>query len=389
MPSFHEEKDHMAERSIPLIEISGTPAERGRAYGEAARTEIARSLDYYREAFAASSGLAWPDVLTRARSWRGIIHQAAPHLLEEMDGIAEGAGVTADDIVALNARGEIVRSHDSEFTAMPEQTDGCSSFALLPTATGDGHVYCGQNWDWREGTEATTVMVRVVQPPKPTIIMQVEAGQVGRHGANSAGIALNANGLDGRFGTPPGLPQPLMRRLILESANMRDALRVPFSVRQHIATNLLLTHRDGFAIDLETTPADHQWGYPAAGMLVHGNHYQYGTPAAIVGNYRPSSPDSLFRVPIIERGLTGVREVADSAAVRKLIAATMSDHFGHPYGVCCHPDPDDEPVLRYKTTMSSLVDLTSGEYRVISGNPCENEYELLPWNVHDGPGGPA
>lgn len=379
----------MPPRSVPLIEISGTPAQRGRAYGEAARTQIARSLDYYREAFAASSGLDWPGVLARARSWRPIVETAAPHLLEEMDGIAAGAGVTADDILALNARGEIVRSHDSAFAAMPEGTDGCSSFALLPTATGDGHVYCGQNWDWRVGTEATTVMVRVVQPPKPTVIMQVEAGQVGRHGVNSAGVALNANGLDGRFGTPPGLPQPLLRRLILDSANMADALRVPFSVRQHIATNLLFTHRDGVAIDLETTPADHRWAYPAAGMLVHGNHYQYGVPAALTGAYRPSSPDSLFRVPIIERGLAAARDAAGSAAVREVVAATMSDHFGHPYGVCAHADPTDEEVRRYKTIMSSLVDLTAGEYRIIGGNPCEGKYELLPWNVLDGPGGPG
>jgi isopenicillin-N N-acyltransferase-like protein len=376
----------MTQRSLPLIEISGPPAERGRAYGEAARTEIARSLDYYREAFAASSGLDWPGVLARARSWRGIVDAAAPHLLEEMDGIAEGAGVAADDILALNARGEIVRSHDSAFAAMPESTDGCSSFALLPVASGDGHVYSGQNWDWRAPTEATTVMVRVVQPPRPTIIMQVEAGQIGRHGANSAGIALNANGLDGRFGTPPGLPQPVLRRLILESANMRQALGVPFGVRQHIATNLLFVHRDGFAIDLETTPAGHQWGYPAAGLLVHGNHYQYGVPSALTGTYRLSSPDSLFRVPIIERGLASVRAATDSAAVRKLVAATMSDHFGHPHGVCCHTDPADDELRRSKTTMSSLVDLTAGEYRVIGGNPCEGEYELLPWNINDGPG---
>jgi isopenicillin-N N-acyltransferase like protein len=378
----------MASRSIPFIEVSGTPSERGRAYGEAARDEIARSLAYYREAFAASSGLDWPKVLTAARTWRPIVEETAPHLLQEMDGIAEGAGVTPDDILALNARGEIVRNHDSAFTQMAQEepADGCSSFALLPVATGDGHTYCGQNWDWRVGTEPTTVVVRVVQPPKPTVIMQVEAGQVGRHGVNSAGIALNANGLDGRFGTPPGLPQPLLRRLILDSATMHDALKVPFSVRQHIATNLVLTHRDGFAIDLETTPVTHQWGYPTAGILVHGNHYQYGIPAPLTNTYRVSSPDSLYRVPIIEKGLQAVRDAADSEAVRKVITDTMSDHFGYPDSVCAHPNPATAEVRQYKTMMNSLIDLTAGEYRVLAGNPCEGEHQLVPWDLYDGPG---
>jgi isopenicillin-N N-acyltransferase like protein len=379
---------------VPLIEISGEPRERGRAYGESAREQVALSVAYYQEAFAASSGLGWADVLAEAAQWRPVVAAAAPHLLAEMDGIAEGAGRRPEEILALNARGEIVRSGDSAFGAAARpaaagETDGCSSFALLPEATASGHVYCGQNWDWREATEATVVLVRVVQPPKPTVIMQVEAGQVGRHGVNSTGLALNANGLDGAFGTPAGLPQPVLRRLILDSATFTDALCVPFDIRQHIATNLLLTHRDGIAVDLETTPETHTWGYPADGVLVHGNHYQYGIPPALARSYRISSPDSLFRVPVIERGLRTARLAETPDAVRKLVRETMSDHFSFPKGVCAHVGPDQAPVRRSKTTMSSLVDLTAGEYRVIRGNPCESDYSLLPWDIYDGPSGPS
>jgi len=265
--------------------------------------------------------------------------------------------------------------------------DGCSSFALLPEATGDGHTYVGQNWDWRQGTEDTTVMIRIVQPPLPTVVMQVEAGQVGRHGVNSAGIALNANGLDGRFGTPLGLPQPILRRLILDTPTFHHALDVPFAVRQHIATNLVIAHRDGFVIDLESTPLQHTWGYPRDGVLVHGNHYQYGVPPTLAADHRPSAPDSLFRVPRIESVLAAVRDGADPDAVRKVVHDAMSDHFGAPLSVCAHVDPAHSQVRRSKTIMSSLVDLTAGEYRVLSGNPCEGDYELLPWDLYDGPGG--
>lgn len=58
----------------------------------------------------------------------------------------------------------------------------------------------------------------------------------------------------------------------------------------------------------------------------------------------------------------------------------MSDHFGR-------PRPGVPDVRRYKTTMSSLVDLTAGEYRVLRGNPCEGGCQLLPWHIADGPGG--
>ncbi|HVV24001.1 MAG TPA: C45 family peptidase [Pseudonocardiaceae bacterium] len=375
----------MTARPVPLIEVSGSPRERGHAYGEAARAEIGLSVEYYRQAFAESSGLAWPDVLTTARAWRPLIDSAAPDLLAEMDAIAEGAGLLPDEILALNARGEIVRNHDSAFSDEP--AEGCSSFALLPEATGDGHVYCGQNWDWRAATEPSTIMLRIVQPPRPTVIMQVEAGQIGRQGANSAGIALNANGLDGRFGAPRGVPQPVLRRMILDSGDLCTALEVPFTVHQHIATNLLVTHRDGVAVDLETTPVTHRWGYPSSGILVHGNHYQYGVPEQLATTYRPSSVDSLYRVPIIERGLAGVRDAQDSAAVRKVVAETMSNHTGAPHAVCEHVDDRLPELRRGKTIMSSLVDLTTGEYRVVTGNPCANDHQLLPWQLYDGPAG--
>ena len=113
---------------------------------------------------------------------------------------------------------------------------------------------------------------------------------------------------------------------------------------QHIATNLLFTHRDGFAVDLETTPLDHRWGYAADGVLVHGNHYRYGIPPALAGTYRPAAVDSLYRVPIIERGLAGAKDASDSESVRKVVQSTMSDHFGHPHGVCAHARENDSAV---------------------------------------------
>lgn len=118
--------------------------------------------------------------------------------------------------------------------------------------------------------------------------MQVEAGQIGRQGANSAGIAFNANGLGGRFDDAIGLLQTVVRRSVLDQSNITDALDVLCRTRAHIASNALLTCREGFAIDLETTPAGHGWMYPTDGLLVHGNHYQAGVPAQLAAMRLPA-----------------------------------------------------------------------------------------------------
>ncbi|MEU6004085.1 C45 family peptidase [Streptomyces sp. NPDC047197] len=383
-----------SERSLPLIEISGTPVERGHQYGEAVRPQLHAALAYYEEAFGQSSGLTWSQVADRAARWTEPVRDYAPHLLEEMRGIAEGAGVGLDDILALNARGEVI--YDRSFADMKaagkadseeEPAEGCTSFAAYGEASGDGHVWAGQNWDWRAGVAGTVVMLRIVQPPHPTLIMQVEAGQIGRQGANSAGIALNANGLGGRFSDAIGLPQTVVRRSVLDQHSVTDALDVLCRTRAHIASNALLTCREGFAVDLETTPAGHGWMYPTDGLLVHGNHYQAGIPAAIAANYRPMSSDSLVRVPRAEQGLKALRSSTGADESRKLIKQAMSDHLGHPESLCTHPDPRKPEVKHWSTLVSSCVDLTSGDYHVTAGTPCDRDYQHMPWNLYDGPYG--
>lgn len=386
----------MAPRTLPVIEISGAPVDRGRQYGEAVRPQLAAALGYYEEAFGQSAGLTWDRVTERAAHWLEPVRAYAPDLVEEMRGIAEGAGVDLLDVLALNARGEVI--YDKSFAAMEgstpaevraeEPAEGCTSFAAYGEASGDGHVYAGQNWDWRAGVGETVVMIRVVQPPRPTLIMQVEAGQIGRQGANSAGIALNANGLGGRFDDRIGLPQTVVRRSVLDQHTITDALDVLCRTRAHIASNALLTCREGFAIDLETTPAGHGWLYPTDGLLVHGNHYQAGIPAPLAAaGYRPMSSDSLVRVPRAEEGLRALRTATDPDMSRKVIKQAMSDHLGLPESLCTHPDTRTPALKHWATLVSSCVDLTSGDYHVTAGTPCDREYQHLPWNLYDGPSG--
>src|SRR5581483_1954551 len=261
---------------LPLVEIDAPePRERGRQYGEQARDQIAVSVDFYRGEFERKSGLAWDEVRRRAPAWVPLIEAYHPEALEEVRGVSEGSGFAFEEILALNGRGELRAGN-------PFATEeGCTSFALLPEASGDSHTYCGQNWDWRVGTKESVVLLRIKQEPKPTIVMQVEAGQVGRHGANSAGIGLNANGLEAKFGFGLGVPSPYIRRRILDSHTMHEALTVVMTVKQALCSNLLFTHRDGYCVDLETTPERHGVLEPVDGMLVHANAFLAQVPPQI------------------------------------------------------------------------------------------------------------
>jgi isopenicillin-N N-acyltransferase-like protein len=366
-------------RPLPLVEISGAdPRERGRQHGEAARERIEASLEFYRGEFARKSGLGWDDVLEQVPAWNPAIDAYLPGILDEVAGIAEGANRRVEEILALNARGELRSGPDPLATASE-----CTSFVVTDEASGDGHVWCGQNWDWRSETAGTAQMIRIEQPGKPTVISLVESGTVGRHGANSAGIALNANGLAKPFTNGAGLPQVYVRRKILESQTMDDALAAATFSTQILSTNLVLTSREGFSIDLETTPARHGFAYPEAGLLGHANAFTAFTPEQVRDTYRPSSSDSLYRGPRVAAGLRGVSEARSSDAMRAAITAALSDHLGFPNSVCNHPD--GRASRRYETLASLIVDLTTGEFWVAGGTPCRTAFELLPWNLYDTP----
>lgn len=372
---------------LRTIEISGPPRERGRQYGEAVADLITQAIEYYSGAFWTQVSRTWEELRLEASRWLPLCEATAPELVEEMRGIAEGAGRELLDILLLNLRGEIIYDAESRPTTEPDaHVEGCTSFALFDQAAGDGHVYAGQNWDWRAGAAPTVMILRIKQDPLPTITMQVEAGQIGRHGANSAGIALNANGLGGRFGSGLGLPQTFIRRLVLNQAELSDALNTLFRLPTHISSNTLITYRGGFAIDVESTPEGHHSLEADGGLLVHGNHYQGPLPSALRTRYRPVSVDSLYRVPRTIRGLREAANRVTPEAVRAVIHESMSDHLGFPESVCTHPDTRRPLVRQWATLLSSCVDLTSGEYRVSAGTPCANDYTLLPWNLLDGPG---
>lgn len=373
---------------LPTIDLVGSPRDRGRAYGAQTKDLIDTSIAYYEELFGVQTGMTWREVTQVAAQWEPVCQSYAPDLVEEVRGLAEGSGRDFLEILTLNARGEI--AYDRGFaddSAEEDPPDGCTSFALLPQASGDGRMYCGQNWDWHEPVRPTVVVIRIVQPPAPTVIMHVEAGQIGRQGANSAGIALNANGLGGRFDDTVGVPQSFIRRRVLDSPTIYDALQVISKTEQHIASNAIVSHRDGFAIDMETTPGPHAAIRPTNGVLVHGNHYQALIPPQLADRHRPRPVDSLYRVPRVEAGLSRLRDADTSDLVRSGIHSAMSDHFGYPHSVCTHPDPRTPQPLQWSTLLSSCVDLTTGEYLLAAGAPCNTPYASAPWNLYDGPDG--
>lgn len=106
----------------------------GYQHGSLASKQIKGSIDFYANLFLQTAKLSWAQVQTTALEFEETIQQHWPDYLEEMKGIAEGAGKTLADIIALNVRTEI------NFGLF---SDGCTALSWLHK---DASILA-QNWD--------------------------------------------------------------------------------------------------------------------------------------------------------------------------------------------------------------------------------------------------
>ena len=98
----------MAPSVHQYIRISGQAHERGVAYGSFAKERILKVIDEYKVLFDKEAHLPWKDAVRMAKRYEPAIRAYRPDLIDEMKGIAEGAGVPFDVILTLNCRSEVM-----------------------------------------------------------------------------------------------------------------------------------------------------------------------------------------------------------------------------------------------------------------------------------------
>jgi len=317
----------------PLVEVSGSPRERGRQYGEQARARVRLGVAHYAEQLA-TSGLALDDIGALAARFEPAIADFDPNYLEEMRGLAEGAGVDYAEIALLNARTEILKLAQRRQSASDE-ADGCTGVVALPEATAAGRLIHAQNWDWKVECAETVVVLKIVGGEGPAILTFTEAGALARSGLNAAGVAITANYLEcDRDYHRLGVPLALIRRKALEQSRLALALRAVYATPKSAANNMIVSHASGFAIDIECAPDEAFLVHPRRGLIVHANHFQSQTALAKLKDMGPANmPDSLYRDVRVREALAP----AVGAITRETVKAALFDDFETPWSVCRPP----------------------------------------------------
>lgn len=353
------------------IRVEGAPAERGRQYGRAAAHLIRHGIASYRGVFEQRAGLAWDAAVAHALTFVPAIERFAPDSLQEIRGIAEGAGVPFEAILVLNCRSELMFAAARRRGETPPGE--CTSFAATPEATADGHMLLGQNWDWVPFAREVCVLLDVRRDDPPSFATIVEAGMLAKVGMNDAGFGLCTNTLvSAHDANRPGVPYHFMLRALLDARSVDEAARILGSAERALSANYLVADRSGRAMNFETIAggrAEIHATRPTNGLIAHSNHFLAPAFTAIDA-YVANSPHSLTRLADMRCGL----EDEEALGVPRL-QEILRGHRHAPNGVCGHPDPAAHPLYARTTVASFIADVTAGEFWFTDGPPCASAYE--------------
>ena len=260
----------------PLVRVSGGPYERGRQHGRACGDLIRRYPEVllqvisvegrWRALDRASAPGKREDLLSRAMTFLPAMEAFAPHLVEEIRGIADGAKVTFAEALLVNVRAEVMGAAASEAF--------CTSFALGREATADGSVFSGQNLDQHRANRDLMIVLHVEPDHGPAILMCTFAGLVGYPGINSLGVSLVQNALSTHDWRRDGAPHYLSETSSSRATRCRGAARRPLPTRASAPLRTMSSPTGPASLcDLELTPHRFAILGDKRAVVVHANHF--------------------------------------------------------------------------------------------------------------------
>lgn len=360
---------------LTVIRASGTHYEIGGAIGQAYRGRAEETLAYYDRVLRASAGMGLDQASAEVMRYLPYAREALPELVEEVRGIADGAGVGFEAILVLNLleelESDLPRLRCTSIGLVPDRflgtRGGCGLGSDRGPAPGSPReVWLAHNEDWCV-EDASRVAVVIARPRgEPAFLSVISGPLLPAVGFNEAGVG---QGVDSVYPVDMqmGVPRTFVSRHVLEARALGEAIRFACLAGRAGGYNHLLATADGEIYNLETTGRDFDAIY-GEGLLVHTNHYLSPHLRRLSD---PPSPTSIIRV---NRAGKLVRDcLAGGLEPKEALSRTLSDHVNYPGSICVHPRPDAGEGDAYGTVFTLVAELVSRRAWVSVGPPCRAE----------------
>lgn len=347
---------------VPLIRVSGPHIEMGRQIGQACFSQVRHSIENARSLIVGAYKdlqLSWDGAQIQARKYLPFAQERYPQYVDELIGMAQGADVSFDDLMVVNAM-EAVTMDALHLTK-------CTSLAVNEDRTADGHVLMAHNEDWLPEDENDVYLVHATPDDEPPFLAMTYGGLLPNTGFNSHGIAQCCDSVyptDSRI----GIPRLIVSRAVLAAKDPEEAIRRMVLPQRAAGYNHMLAHESGELYSVEVSARRFAVLYGEEGSLVHTNHYLDYNMQQV-----ESEPDELIATRV--RYFRAMRLIKRTQLhTLKSLQAIQRDHMNFPNAICNHAMDDIDPIEREKTINALIIDLTAKAIHIAWGNPCTSQY---------------
>jgi isopenicillin-N N-acyltransferase like protein len=370
--SANRQSIHVAR--APLIEAEGTRFDIGFQHGRQA-SELAHGTLAWSFSELAAAGLRRDEALAGAMRLLEVVRLSTPEMVEEVAGIAAGAGMSLAEVAVINTRYELLFLGPSGDAAVNAPRGECTLFGIEGSRCAGGDPIIGQNVDLGPESRPFWVMLCVRPAGAPRLLTVTLAGMLAQEGINSAGLAL-CGSMIRCAGWRAGYPsRKFLRRRVLEQRSVAQAIDLIRSSPPRASShNLMLADAQGDLVDVETTINDAMLVRPVAGLLAHSNHYlspRAQNENACIGDYLHNSAARHER-------MRRLLEAIEEPFTPLLAASLLRDHAGAGRAICRHGDRDE---VGAETNVAVIAEPAKRRLHVALGPPCEAAFTT--YQLHD------
>lgn len=350
----------MNNKEFDYYYFKGTYREVGRQYGETMRDSLKMWNSRQLDDLSGKYNLPKEQVYRLVHTYFPITEKYAPGLLEQLQGMAEGAGFTVEDAMLFQIYGEIRNAAQNN---IPE----CTVFFISSDYSGNGRHYAGQNCDMEASYAEKCSVVTFDVDNKPRITYLLPIGYISYHGLNSEGISCNHNAL---FGSPWkfGLPRFFVSRLAMESRTMEELRGVLSGIAPTASRHTFFADRSGSLTSYEFDSMRCGIYTQKDGYYVHTNHYLFPKMQEIQKMSEEELHNSEIRLKQMERLIK-----LNKGSISEIeIMDMLRNHDEGKNSLCVHN-------LDGISTFASIIScLDEGKIMIAKGNPCCTEYKTYP-----------
>ena len=146
---------------IPVVISRGAPYEIGYNHGKSHPDRVRKSYEYNLKSCLERGDVTKEELVRIAMGFVKPVERYNPDYIEEVQGIADGAGMKFEELMVLNSRTELQKlgwnkmagGEKNSYQKALGEMEACTSIAVTGERTVDGATYVGQNWDnfvWSE-----------------------------------------------------------------------------------------------------------------------------------------------------------------------------------------------------------------------------------------------